>query len=183
MSAAAKTAATPAAGDRTGNTRNTGSLSRNWRTSGARNNRRVPRTSTTNATNTFKGTVTEMNGHVFQCYGEAIEKNQFARTVEELDSYVGLHFKYHPADIKKMIKNMEDTVVAVPDDHDSQATKTVIHIWERKWTCLSSAERRMKATSTPSIPSSGGNVPKPCKPRSSLTTPTTTCTKKTTVWN
>jgi hypothetical protein len=69
-----------------------------------------------------------MNRHIFQCYGGATEKNQFARTVEELDSYMGLHFKFHPADIKKMIKNMEDTIVAIPKDHNSQATKTVNHI-------------------------------------------------------
>jgi hypothetical protein len=83
-----------------------GTNNRNRRNNG-RNSRRTPRPA--NNVNTFTGTVTEMNGQVFQCYGEATEKNQFARTMEELNSYVGLHFKNHPADIKKMIKTLEDT--------------------------------------------------------------------------
>jgi hypothetical protein len=55
-----------------------------------------------------------MNGHVFQCYGEGTASNQFARTLEELDGYVGLHFKHNPADIKKMIRKMTDTVFDMP---------------------------------------------------------------------
>jgi hypothetical protein len=73
-----------------------------------------------------------MNGHVFQCYGEATEKNQFARTMEELDGYIGLHFKHNPADIKKMIKTMDDTSLAMPKDHEEYATKTEIHIWGKE---------------------------------------------------
>ena len=69
-----------------------------------------------------------MNGHVFQCYGEATEKNQFARTIEELDAYVGLQFKNHPGDVKKMIKTMQDTKIILPKD----ASKTVVHIWEKE---------------------------------------------------
>jgi hypothetical protein len=61
--------ATPAGGANTGTTSDAGTSSRNWRANGGRSNRRTPRT--INATNAFKGTVTEMNGHVFQCYGEA----------------------------------------------------------------------------------------------------------------
>ena len=46
------------------------------RPSGRNHIRHQARTNTSN-TNTFKGTLTDMNGHVFQCYGEATEKNQF----------------------------------------------------------------------------------------------------------
>jgi hypothetical protein len=103
--------------------------SRNRR--GGRNNRRTT-ARTRNVGTLFKGTVTEMNGHVFQCYGEATEKNTFARIIEELDGYVGLQFKQHPADIKKMIKLMEDTKIKVPKDHNAQASKTEIRIWEKE---------------------------------------------------
>jgi hypothetical protein len=69
----------------------------------------------TNDANSFKGTIKDMNGHVFQCYGEGTASNQFfARTLEELDGYVGLHFKHNPADIKKMIRKMTDTVFDMP---------------------------------------------------------------------
>jgi hypothetical protein len=69
-----------------------------------------------------------MNGHIFQCYGEATKKNQFARTTEELDSYVGLHFQHLPVDIKKMIKGMNDTTIDPPKDHDEDAGRTTIRI-------------------------------------------------------
>jgi hypothetical protein len=49
----------------------------------------------------------------FQCYGEAKNQNQFTRTIDELDSYVGLQFKHSPGDIKKMIKtSMTDAKIA-----------------------------------------------------------------------
>ena len=44
-------------------------------------------------TNAFRGGIAKMNGHVFQCYGEATEKSQYTRTVEELEVYIGAHFK------------------------------------------------------------------------------------------
>ena len=38
----------------------------------------------------FKGTITEMNGHVFQCQSERPIGNQFLRSIEELKSYVSI---------------------------------------------------------------------------------------------
>ena len=78
----------------------------------------------------FKGSVKEMNGHVFQCYGETSNKNQFNRTVEELDGYIGINLK-HSEDIKKMVKKMKDTVITVPTDPKSTATKTELKIWDK----------------------------------------------------
>ena len=80
----------------------------------------------------FKGTVKEMNGHVFQCHGETKVQNQYTRTLEELDSYVGLHFKYSPGDIKKMIKSMTDTEQTLPADPRDKASKTEKRIWEKE---------------------------------------------------
>ena len=40
-----------------------------------------------------------MNGHVFQCYGETTEKNQYNRTVDELEIHVGAQFKTNAMDI------------------------------------------------------------------------------------
>ena len=94
-------------------------------------NRAAPRRAGSNV-NTFKGTIKEMNGHVFQCHGESNEKNQFARTIEELSNYVGLNFKHHPDDIKKMIQNMVDTTLSPPTDPTTNATQTQTLIWTKE---------------------------------------------------
>ena len=52
--------------------------------------------------------------------------------MEELDNYVGLHFKHHPADIQKMIRSMNNTTIAIPKDHEEKASKTRIRIWEKE---------------------------------------------------
>ena len=107
-----------------------GNRNRNRRTGGQGGSRR--NTTTTNAANTFKGTVTDMNGHVFQCYGKATEKNQFARTMKELSNYVGLHFKHHSADIKKMLQLMADATLTPPSDPSPSATLTENLIWQKE---------------------------------------------------
>lgn len=71
-----------------------------------------------------------MNGHVFQSYGEAVEKNQFSRTVEELEVYVGAQFKRNATDIKKMIRTMADATFAPPQDLSAAATETETAIWK-----------------------------------------------------
>ena len=74
-----------------------------------------------------------MNGHVFQCYGEATKNNQFTQTMEELDNnYVGLHFKHHPSNIKKMMKLMQDTEIPEPTDNEDWASKTAVRIWDQE---------------------------------------------------
>jgi hypothetical protein len=42
----------------------------------------------------FKGTITEMNGHTFQCHGESNTASQFSRTCEELQRYCLQKYKY-----------------------------------------------------------------------------------------
>lgn len=109
------------AGRRGGNNRNgNNSNNSNWRST------------RTGSGSMFKGTVSDMNGHVFQCYGETTEKNQFARTMEELDSYIGLHFKHYPSDIKTMVKLLSDVRIRTPVDYADGASKTVIRIWEKE---------------------------------------------------
>jgi hypothetical protein len=114
---------TPAAGGAT-------STGTSRRPGGRNNTRRQARTNTSN-TNTFKGTLTEMNGHVFQCYGEVTdEKNQFARTMEELRNYVlGLHFKHRPANIKKMMKLMQYINIVQPMHPPAVLSETTKQLW------------------------------------------------------
>ena len=54
--------------------------------------------------------------------------------MEELDNYVGLHFKHRPSDIKKMMKLMQDTDIPEPTDHEDGASKTAVCIWEQEVT-------------------------------------------------
>jgi hypothetical protein len=57
------------------------------------------------------------------------------RTMEELSNYVGLHFtKHHPADIKKMMKLMQDTKILESTDHEVGASMTAVRIWEQEVT-------------------------------------------------
>ena len=42
----------------------------------------------------FKGTIIDMNGHTFQCHGEASHASQFTRTCEELQRYCLKNYKY-----------------------------------------------------------------------------------------
>lgn len=62
----------------------------------------------------FKGAFKEMNGHVFQLFGESVHKNQFSRTMEELEGYVGVNFKKYPEDITKMVATLQDTIIEKP---------------------------------------------------------------------
>jgi hypothetical protein len=71
-----------------------------------------------------------MNGHVFQCYGEATEKNQYARTVEELEVYIGTHVKRNATDLKKMVRTMADTELERPTDLSDKCGQTDTAIWK-----------------------------------------------------
>jgi Reverse transcriptase (RNA-dependent DNA polymerase) len=81
--------------------------------------------------NLFKGGIAEMNGHTFQCYGETTEKNQYNRTLEELEVYVGAHIRHNAKDIRRMIRTMVDTTFAPPADIvEASSTATEIAIWK-----------------------------------------------------
>lgn len=73
---------------------------------------------------TFKGTVSEMNGHVFQCQNEGPTGNQFLRTVEELRSYVSIQMSKYPHDIIYLLKHMEECPINKPDPPEKDADRT-----------------------------------------------------------
>jgi hypothetical protein len=64
-------------------------LNRRGGRGGGRGNARNAQNHPVKPANLFKGGIAEMNGHTFQCYGETTEKNQYNRTLEELEVYVG----------------------------------------------------------------------------------------------
>ena len=70
-----------------------------------------------------------MNGHVFQLHGEAVQKNQYSRTIDEIAGYIGLNFKKFPADIKKMVTTLTETKIAKPIALSSSADSIDKRIW------------------------------------------------------
>jgi thioredoxin reductase len=68
-------------------------------------------------------------GTCFSAKAKKSVRNQFARTTEELESYVGLYMKAFPQDMKKMIKEMTDFDIKSPKDHSDTASKTEVRLW------------------------------------------------------
>ena len=114
-----------------------------------------------------------MNGHVFQCCGKATEKNQFVRAVEELDTRVGLHFKEHALDIKKMTKMMEDTATDLPKDHEEKASKTIIRIWEKEVDLCAKRQEACDSNKCALFSAPWGQCPKARQSRATTTKPWT----------
>ena len=63
----------------------------------------------------FKGTIENMNGHVFEMFGEGASTTQFTRTCEELEGYALRTYRYG-TDMQYLIKNFEEPTIEVPDD-------------------------------------------------------------------
>ena len=80
---------------------------------------------------TFKGKYSEMNGQVFQCYDETNNRNQFEKTIEELDRYASTYMA-NAKDIKLMLKTLKETIFLEPADPSFTATRTAIRIWEKE---------------------------------------------------
>jgi hypothetical protein len=80
---------------------------------------------------TFKGSIEDMNGHVFECYGESNSSTQFARTCEELESYATLKFKYG-SDIQYMVKYLKNYEIEEPPEPTDKKSASKKRIWEKK---------------------------------------------------
>lgn len=61
----------------------------------------------------FKGMTAEMNGHVFQTYSEAENKNQFKNTCEALSRYVSKKLKY-PGDMSMLFTSLKEPAIEEP---------------------------------------------------------------------
>jgi hypothetical protein len=96
------------------------------------NNRRGKKKGTQKSTSqsTFKGSINDMNGHVFECYRESQTMTQFTRTCKELQSYATIHYK-NGSDIQYTIRHFSDIVMTEPNDVSENATATQKRIWEK----------------------------------------------------
>ena len=62
----------------------------------------------------FDGETPELNGHVFQTFGESQDKRQFTKTMEALRRYVNKHCK-HAGDMSKLFY-FENPTIDPPED-------------------------------------------------------------------
>ena len=93
---------------------------------------RAPRNEGNKNGSSFRGAIKDMNGHVFQLHGEAVQKNQYSRTIDEIAGYIGLNFKKFPADIKKMVTTLTETKIVKPIALSSSADSIDKRIWENE---------------------------------------------------
>ena len=77
----------------------------------------------------FKGSINDMNGYVFECYGESHTSTQFSIMCEELQSYATIHYK-NGSDVQYMIKHFKDPTIKELEDTGTKAlTATQKRIW------------------------------------------------------
>jgi hypothetical protein len=73
-----------------------------------------------------------MNGHVFQCFNESTDLNQFEKTVEMLGEYAAKNFK-HASDLELLIHDLSMPTVEQPAELDEKtATKADIKVYDKE---------------------------------------------------
>ena len=92
---------------------------------------RHPFPTRTRSDKAFKGNTVGMNGHVFEGYGETIQKQQYSKTVEALAGYISKTMNY-PKDLASIYKNYVLTEVEEPADLTETEEKSAIKrlIWK-----------------------------------------------------
>jgi len=82
--------------------------------------------------NAFKGSKADMNGHVFQCSNETIDKNQFNRTMEALAQYIAKNVKC-PGDMVSLTKEIVKPTITSPGELDpNEKSGLVKALWDRQ---------------------------------------------------
>ena len=72
-----------------------------------------------------------MKDHVFQLHSESHVLDQFDRTIETMDSYIGTNYK-HCIDIQTMIEMLEEASIPVPNDPPARKMDTQKQIWQQQ---------------------------------------------------
>ena len=67
----------------------------------------------------FKGNTPEMNGHVFEGYGESVEKQQYTKKVNALAELISKTMDY-PKDVVSICKRLKLNYVKEPEDLTSE---------------------------------------------------------------
>jgi Zinc knuckle len=64
----------------------------------------------------FKGSTTEMNGNVFECYDEQYNRRQYTKTVEALESYVKKNLTFSEDLSNLFAEDMKEPIITEPED-------------------------------------------------------------------
>ena len=81
----------------------------------------------------FKGGISDMNGNVFQCHGEANVSNQFNRTMEALETYVSANFNDRiQLHLRHVLKYMEKPEVMRPNQPTDPNDLYMMEIWKKE---------------------------------------------------
>jgi hypothetical protein len=106
------------------------------RNRGNRSGQRKPAaTNNTNQkTSAFKGNTEGMNGHVFQCHGEKVDRQQFTKTVKALEAHINKTFEF-PQDIAPICATFTLPMLSpptnlTPEEYKEDMAKKMI--WETK---------------------------------------------------
>jgi hypothetical protein len=80
----------------------------------------------------FVGNTEDMNGHVFQCFNESADPNQFEKTVKVLGEYAAKKFK-HAGDLEPLFRDLSMPTVEQPTEIDERtATKADIKVYDKE---------------------------------------------------
>jgi len=93
-----------------------------------------------------------MNGHIFQCFNEFNDKNQFPKTVKALGWYITNNLKFL-GNMMPLTKELIKPTIKEPEDLDaSETSKLKITLWEKKVagyaTLLDHIKSKLKAVFT-----------------------------------
>jgi hypothetical protein len=103
------------------------------RNRGNRNGQRKP-AATNQKTSVFKGNTEAMNGHVFQCHGEKVDRQQFTKTVKALEAHINKTFEV-PQDIAPICATFTLPMLSPPPNLSATEYKEDMAkkmIWETK---------------------------------------------------
>ncbi len=101
-----------------------------------------------------------MNGNVFQCHGEKVDRQQFIKTVKALEEHINKTFEF-PQDIALICTNFSLPTLSPPPNLSAEEYKNDMAkkmIWETKMKTYLKGSTRKRATSAPSTPSRGAKA-------------------------
>jgi hypothetical protein len=78
----------------------------------------------------FEGKCTDLKGHIYDC-SDSKQAGKFTKTTKEITEYVGCTYKYG-SDTRLAIENLERPILSLPDDPETDATRTETRKWEKE---------------------------------------------------
>ena len=80
----------------------------------------------------FKGATDEMQGNVFKCYDEQVDRRQYVKTMESLEIYSKMNFKFFEGVKPLFAVTMAAPNVPLPNDPGPETTEMEKIIWKEQ---------------------------------------------------